>query len=119
MKSLHFAFTATSVVAVFCLASCGKNGGSADRGRTNAPSTLVERVGSTGFMQLEADSFNKLTPREQALGYWLSQASIAIDPIIYDQLSRYGLREKRLLEALVSHPQGIKPEVAAKILAFT
>jgi dipeptidyl-peptidase-3 len=119
LKSLYFAFTATSVVAVFCLASCGKDGGSADRERTNAPSTLVERVGSTGFMQLEADSFNKLTPREQVLAYWLSQASIAIDPIIYDQLSRYGLREKRLLEALASHPQGIKPEVAAKILAFT
>ena len=80
---------------------------------------MAERVGSTGFLQLEADSFNRLTPREQALAYWLSQAAIAIDPIIYDQLSRYGLREKRLLEALVSHPQGIKPEVMAKITAYT
>jgi len=69
-------------------------------------------------MQLEADSFSKLTPREQTLAYWLSQASIAIDPIIYDQLSRYGLREKRLIEALVAHPQGIKPEVSAKISSF-
>src|SRR5579864_2997465 len=115
LKSLYVAF----VVAVFCLAGCGKSGGSAGAERANSPSTLVERVGSTGFMQLEADSFNKLTPREQALAYWLSQASIAIDPIIYDQLSRYGLREKRLLEALVAHPQGIKPEVMAKIVAFT
>ena len=70
-------------------------------------------------MQLEAGSFNRLTPREQTLAYWLSQASIAIDPIIYDQLSRYGLREKRLLEALVSHPQGINADVMAKIVAFT
>jgi dipeptidyl-peptidase-3 len=91
----------------------------AERTRTPGTSTLVETVGSTGFMQLEADSFNQLTPREQTLAYWLSQASIAIDPIIYDQLSRYGLREKRLLEALVSHPQGINREVMAKILAFT
>jgi dipeptidyl-peptidase-3 len=82
-------------------------------------STLVERVGSTGFLQLEADSFNRLTPREQTLAYWLSQASIAIDPIIYDQLSRFGLREKRLLEALVAHPEGVKPEVRAKIIAYT
>ena len=80
---------------------------------------MVESVGTTGFLQLEGDSFNKLTPREQTLAYWLSQASIAIDPIIYDQLSRYGLREKRLLEALVAHPQGAKPEVMAKIVAFT
>jgi len=84
-----------------------------------AASTLLERVGSTGFLQLQAESFNKLAPQEQALAYWLSQASIAIHPIIYDQLSRYGLREKRLLEALVSHPQGIQPEIAAKILTFT
>ena len=98
-----------------CLVSCGRDGGSA----APVKSTLVERVSSTGFLQLEAESFNKLTPREQALAFWLTQSSIAIDPIIYDQLSRYGLREKRLLEALVSHPQDAKPEVMTKITAFT
>ena len=41
-------------------------------------SALVDRVGSTGFVQLEAESFRKLAPGEQALAYWLSQASIAI-----------------------------------------
>ena len=30
---------------------------------------LVDRVGSTGFLQLEAPSFEKLSPREQALAY--------------------------------------------------
>jgi dipeptidyl-peptidase III len=64
---------------------------------------LVDRVGSTGFIQLEAESFQKLTPRQQALTYWLAQASIAIDPIIYDQNSRFGLRQKRMLEAIVAH----------------
>jgi hypothetical protein len=43
---------------------------------------LADRVGATGFVQLTAESFNKLTPREQALAYWLSQASIDTDPII-------------------------------------
>jgi dipeptidyl-peptidase-3 len=102
------------------LAGCGSNNNPAAAESTGAAakSTLVERVGSTGFLQLEADSFNQLTPREQTLAYWLSQASIAIDPIIYDQLSRFGLREKRLLEALVAHPEGIKPEVMAKIVAY-
>src|SRR5215471_13999499 len=47
-------------------------------------SSLVERVGSTGFLQVEAESFNKLTPKQQALAYWLSQASIAVNPIIFD-----------------------------------
>jgi len=64
---------------------------------------LVDRVGSTGFIQLEAQSFQKLSPRQQALTYWLAQASIAIDPIIYDQNSRFGLRQKRMLEAVVAY----------------
>ena len=73
---------------------------------------LVDRVGTTGFVQLEAESFKQLTLKEQALAYWLSQASIAIDPINYDQNSIWGLRQKRLLEAVVrtANPQ---------ILAFT
>jgi dipeptidyl-peptidase-3 len=64
-------------------------------------SALVDRVGTTGFVQLEAESFQKLPLKEQALAYWLSQASIAIDPINYDQNSIWGLRQKRLLEAVV------------------
>ncbi|HXI44410.1 MAG TPA: hypothetical protein VNH83_30780 [Bryobacteraceae bacterium] len=121
MKSLHFGWAVTCAATAMFLASCGSNGTPVTAEGTGAEgkSTLVERVGSTGFMQLEADSFNKLTPREQTLAYWLAQASIAIDPIIYDQLSRFGLREKRLLEALVGHPEGVKPEVMAKIVAYT
>jgi dipeptidyl-peptidase-3 len=82
-------------------------------------SSLVERMGSTGFLQLEADSFTRLQPNQQALAYWLTQAAIAIDPIIYDQSSRFGLRQKRLLEALMAHPEGIRPEVMSKISNFT
>jgi len=78
----------------------------------------VDVVGSTGFVQLEAESFRTLSPREQALAYWLSQASIAINPIIYDQSSRFGLRQKRLLELVVAHPQGVDPKAYSKILAF-
>src|SRR3984893_2943073 len=79
----------------------------------------VDRVGDTGFLQLEADSLKSLSPREQALCYWLSQASIAINPIIYDQLSRFGLREKRVLEMIVAHPEGVNPATYQKIVAFT
>src|SRR5262249_29381761 len=82
------------------------------------PSALVDRVGSTGFVQLEAQSFQKLTARQQALAYWLSQASIAIDPIIYDQNSIWGLRQKRLIEALMLHPDGQSPALRKKISDF-
>ncbi len=81
--------------------------------------TLVERAGPTAFIQLEAESFRELPPKQQALGYWLSQAAIAIDPIIYDQSSRFGLRQKRILEAIAAHPEGIDPASYAKILDFT
>src|SRR5260370_5511665 len=76
--------------------------------------TLVDRVGSTGFVQLESPSFEKLPLKEQTLAYWLTQASIAIDPINYDQNSIWGLREKRLLEQILVHPKGVDPEVLRK-----
>jgi dipeptidyl-peptidase III len=80
---------------------------------------LVERVGTTGFLQLEAASFRDLSPQQQALGYWLTQASIAINPIIYDQLSRFGLRQKRVLEMIAGHPDGVDKAAFEKILSFT
>jgi len=80
---------------------------------------LIARVGETGFVVVKADSFHALTPKQQALAYWLAQASIAIDPIIYDQLSAYGLREKRLLEEIVAHPAGVDAQTMSKITGFT
>ena len=80
---------------------------------------MVDRVATTGFVQLEAPSFASLTPRQQALAYWLSQASIAIDPINYDQNSLYGLRQKRLLEELMCHADRLDPQVRRKIADFT
>jgi dipeptidyl-peptidase-3 len=79
---------------------------------------LVERVGDTGFIQLEANSFATLDARRQALAYWLTQASIAIDPIIYDQLSQYGVREKRLLEEIMGHPAGIPADALTKVRQY-
>jgi dipeptidyl-peptidase III len=79
---------------------------------------LVDRVGTTGFVQIHADSFNSLTPQQKELAYWLTQAAIAIDPIIYEQLSPYGVRQKRLIEEIMSHPQGIDPAVMPKLTEF-
>ncbi len=91
-------------------------------GRQQSPgakSVLVERVGDTGFIQVEAESFKSLTPQQKNLAYWLTQASIAIDPIIYDQLSAYGLRQKRLLEGIMAYRDGIDSAAFAKISEFT
>jgi dipeptidyl-peptidase-3 len=81
-------------------------------------SPLVETVGDTGFLQLQAPSFATLPPQQKRLAYWLTQASIAIDPIVYDQLSAYGLREKRLLEGIVSRRAAVPAASFAKIREY-
>ena len=84
-----------------------------------AASPVVDRVDKTAFLQIEAESFKSLTPQQQALAFWLTQASIAIDPIIYDQESRFGLRQKRVLEAVVANKEKVDPALYAKIADFT
>src|ERR1044072_6029424 len=84
-----------------------------------ARTSLVERVGTTGILQLEAESFRDLSTRQKILAYYLSQASLAVEPIIYDQLSRHGLRQKRILEAVVSHPRGVPAASLKKITDYT
>ena len=89
-----------------------------------AQSPLVERVDTTAFIQIEAKSFNTLSPQQQALAYWLNQSSIAVDPIIYDQLSRFGLRQKRVLEAVVkdtptTNNGKVDPAVYGRVRDFT
>ncbi len=105
----------TRVVLLTVLA-CGPVSGFAQTpSRTNP---VVLRVGDTGFLQLQAESFRHLDAKQQALAYWLTRASIAIDPIIYDQLSQYGVRQKRLLEGVVAHSSGIAPAALEKIRSF-
>jgi dipeptidyl-peptidase-3 len=82
---------------------------------SKSQSVLVDRIGDTGFVQLKAESFRSLQTKQQALAYWLTQAAIAIDPIIYDQLSAYALREKRLLEEIAARPQSIDSQTMKKI----
>jgi len=82
-------------------------------------SSLVERIGADAFIEVQAEGFRALSPRQKELVWWLTRASIAIDPIIYDQLGRNGLREKYVLELIASHPQSVDPAVRKKILDYT
>jgi dipeptidyl-peptidase III len=88
-------------------------------GQTVGRNSLVERIGDTGFVRVEAESFKSLDAKQRELAYWLTQASIAIDPIVYDQFSRFGLQQKRLLEGIVAHSEGMDAGVRAKIADFT
>ncbi|MEO8216651.1 MAG: peptidase M49 [Acidobacteriota bacterium] len=117
MKSLvHLAVCSclSASVALVSLAAPRATGTKSDK----PAGTLVDRAGSTGFIQIEAESFNTLTARQKELAYWLSRAAIAIDPIIYDQNSRFGLRQKYLLEMILSHPQGVQPLVLKNVTNY-
>lgn len=85
----------------------------------DASSSLVDRAGDTGFIELKAGGFENLTPKQKELAYWLTRASIAIDPIIYDQRSKWGLRQKRLLEEIYARPAGIDAKLHKKLVVFT
>jgi dipeptidyl-peptidase-3 len=102
-------------LSLVCIAQTPAKNTSKDAGND----VLVERVDSTAFIQIEANSFKALTPKQQHLAYWLWEASIAIDPIHYDQMSRFGLRQKRLLEGIMAHDKGIDPAAMKKIGDFT
>src|SRR3954469_20522480 len=90
----------------------------AQQKETAPRSSLVERVGDTGFIQLQSASFPQLDAKQKALAYWLTQASIAIDPAISDQPSRFGLRQKRLLEGIAARHAAVPPPVFAKIREY-
>lgn len=106
----------TCAAVVLCAAAAW---GAAARGQSAGKSSLVERVARTGFIRVDARSFDSLDARQKELAYWLVQASIAIDPIAYGQFSQFGLRQKRLLEGIVAHPEGIDSSVLGKITQFT
>ena len=80
---------------------------------------LVEEVGSLAVVQLYADGFDQLSPKQRVLAYFLAQAGIAGDPIYYDQISPYGLELKQILEGIWTHPNGIAPESLDKIRHYT
>ena len=106
----------SSAIASFAGASAGQAGGAT---APTGQSSLAARVRDTGFVQLTADSFAGLTPDQKMDAYWLYRAAVAVDPIAYDQNSADGLREKHLLEAILTHLNGIDPGVAKKIAEYT
>jgi dipeptidyl-peptidase III len=88
-------------------------------GQSTGRNSLVERVGDTGFVRVDVESFPSLDARQQQLAFWLAQASIAVDPIAYAQFSRFGLRQKRLLEGIVVHANSSEACGYDKIAEFT
>ncbi len=80
---------------------------------------LIEQVDGYAVVQYYVDGFDKLTPEQRLVAYYLAEAGIAGDPIYYDQISPYGLELKQVLEGIWTHPQGIDAAVLEKLRRYT
>jgi len=79
---------------------------------------LLEQVGSIAIVSFYADGFEKLTPRQRVLAYYLAQAGISGDEIYTDQISSYGVKLRRLLTDLLPHLDGVEPDFRTKIIDY-
>jgi dipeptidyl-peptidase-3 len=80
---------------------------------------LLEQIEDAAVVQLYADGFASLAPREKVLVWHLYQAAIAGRDIFYDQRHRYNLAIRELLEAILMHPKGVPDDTLAEIVRYT
>src|SRR5262245_25234927 len=80
---------------------------------------LLENVDDAAVVQVYADGFEKLPLHEKTLIWHLYQAAIAGRDIYYDQRHRNALEMRGILEAVVSHPQGIDSATLDEIHRYT
>ncbi|HXE79831.1 MAG TPA: hypothetical protein VNK41_03710 [Vicinamibacterales bacterium] len=80
---------------------------------------LLERIDEAAVVQLYADGFQALAPQERVLIWHLAQAAIAGRDIYYDQRHAANLDARDVLEAVMTHAQGIDPATFAAITNYT
>jgi dipeptidyl-peptidase-3 len=80
---------------------------------------LLERIDDAAVVQIYADGFESLPLREKTLIWHLYQAAIAGRDIFYDQRHRHALEMRRILEAVIRHPQGIDAATLDEIRRYT
>lgn len=88
--------------------------GSADEQRKY----LLERVDDVAVVQLYVDGFEQLPLRQKILVYHLSQAAIAGRDIFVDQKYKHSLEIRDLIEAVLTHSNGINTETLAEIRRY-
>jgi dipeptidyl-peptidase-3 len=86
---------------------------------TPARKYLLEKVDDAAVVQVYADGFDKLPLRDKTLLWHLYQAAIAGRDIYYDQRHRNALEMRAIIEAVVSHPQGIDAATLDEIRRYT
>ena len=80
---------------------------------------LLERVDEAAVVQLYADGFSALPLKDRTLIWHLTQAAIAGRDIFYDQRYAHNLVMRDVLEAIVSHPDGVDPATLTEVQRYT
>jgi dipeptidyl-peptidase III len=80
---------------------------------------LLERVEEAAVVQLYADGFEALPPRQKILIWHLYEAALAGRDIYYDQRYAHSLEMRGILEEILTHPDGLAPDVLQAIRQYT
>jgi dipeptidyl-peptidase-3 len=79
---------------------------------------LLEKVDDAGVVQLYADGFERLSPREKILCWHLCQAAIAGRDVFVQQKCAEGLAIREILEEMVTHSGGVDPATLAEVRRY-
>ena len=80
---------------------------------------LLERIGEAAVVQLYADGFDHLPLKDKILCWHLYQAALAGRDIYYDQRYAHNLEMRALLEAILTHAEGIDSATLDAITRYT
>ncbi len=80
---------------------------------------LLERVGPAAVVQLYADAFHTLSPRDRRLAWHLYEAALAGRDIYYDQRYEHALAMRDAIEALFQARASLEPATADAIARYT
>jgi len=80
---------------------------------------LLEQVGEAAIVQLYADGFDALPVRQKVLVWHLTRAALAGRDIYYDQRHRHNLQMRAVLEAVLTHAEGIDADVREAVTRYT
>lgn len=90
-------------VGVTMLGSCGgpkQNEGESAEQQAQEPAWEVDRFADLGVMRYEVPEWEKLTPKQRVLCYYLAEATKCGRDILWDQNCRYNLPIRAILEGI-------------------
>jgi dipeptidyl-peptidase-3 len=107
-----------ALVLALLLPSCGKKETAETAPPGDRRTYTLEKVGPARVVQLYADGFDQLTPKEKIFAYYLSQAAIAGRDIAIDQHHSAALEVRDLFEQIYTHSDGVDSAVKKRLTDY-